>query len=99
MRIALLLTSGLAVGVLTSFGQGHLTAPLNAFVNSASAWLVAPFFVGSRMRSRRGATGAGLAVCLLPIVGYYAATELRPKSAPKATAPPKRGSRNAVVTG
>ena len=52
-------------------------APLNAFVNSASAWLVAPFFVGSRMTSRRGATAAGLTVCLLQLVGYYAATELR----------------------
>lgn len=77
MRIALLLTSGLAVGVLTSLGQGHLGRPLNAFVNSASAWLLVPFFVGSRMTSRRPATAAGLAVCLLQLVGYYAATELR----------------------
>jgi len=76
-RIALRLTSGLAVGVLTSLGQGHLGGPLNAFVNSASAWLVAPFFVGSRMASRRGAAAAGLAVCVLQIVGYYTATELR----------------------
>jgi len=76
-RIALLLTSGLAVGVLTSIGQGHLSGTLNAFVNSASAWLVAPFFVGSRMASRRGATAAGLAVCLLQVIGYYATAELR----------------------
>jgi hypothetical protein len=76
-RTALLLTSGLAVGVLTSLGQGHLDRPLDAFVNSASAWLIAPFLVGSRMTSRRGATAAGLAVCLLQLVGYYAATELR----------------------
>jgi hypothetical protein len=76
-RVALLLTSGLAVGVLTSFGQGHLSEILSALVNSASAWLVAPFLVGSRLTSRRGATAAGLAVCLLQLVGYYAATELR----------------------
>jgi hypothetical protein len=76
-RIALLVTSGLAVGVLTSLGQGHLSGPLNAFVNSASAWLVAPFFVGSRLPSRRRATLAGLGVCLLQLVGYFAATKLR----------------------
>jgi hypothetical protein len=76
-RTALLLTSGLAVGVLTSLGQGHLGRPLKALVNSASAWLVAPFFAGSRMTSRRAAAAAGLGVCLLQLVGYYSATELR----------------------
>ena len=31
---------------LTSVGQTYLDQPLNAFVNSASAWLVVPFAAG-----------------------------------------------------
>ena len=77
VRIALVLVAGLAVGVLTSLGQAHLSGVLNAFVNSASAWLVAPFFVGSRMRSDRGAAAAGLAVCLLQLAGYVVTAQLR----------------------
>jgi hypothetical protein len=68
---------GLAVGSLTSFGQGHLRGALDAFVNSASAWLVAPFIVGFLMSSRRGAAAAGLATCGFQLVGYYAAAQLR----------------------
>jgi hypothetical protein len=73
----LVVTVGLAVGVLTSFGQKHLSGALNALVNSASAWLIAPFFVGSRTPSRRSAAVAGLTVCALQLVGYYATTEVR----------------------
>ncbi len=79
--IALVLTAGLAVGAITSIGQGHLNGTLNPLVNSACAWLVAPFFVGSRMRSDRGAAAAGLAVCLLQLVGYSLTAELRGFSA------------------
>jgi hypothetical protein len=80
----LIVTAGLAVGVLTSFGQKHLSGALNALVNSASAWLLAPFFVGSRMPTRRSAAIAGLTVCALQLVGYYATTELRGFSAGRA---------------
>lgn len=76
-RALLVVTAGLAVGVLTSLGQKHLSGPLNALVNSASAWLLAPFFVGSRMPSRRSAAVAGLTACALQLVGYYATSELR----------------------
>jgi hypothetical protein len=68
---------GLAVGSLTSFGQGHLSGALDAFVNSASAWLVAPFIVGALMSSRRGAAAAGLITCGLQLVGYYVTAHLR----------------------
>jgi hypothetical protein len=68
---------GLVVGALTSFGQTYLDGPSNAFVNSASAWLVAPFFVGAWMPSRRGAAAAGLGVCVLQLVGYYVTALLR----------------------
>jgi hypothetical protein len=80
-RAALILTTGLAVGAMTSIGQAHLSGTLNPLVNSASAWLVAPFFIGSRMRSDRGAAAAGLAVCLLQLVGYSVTAELRGFSA------------------
>ena len=75
--VVLVAFSGCTVGVLTSLGQGHLGAPMDAFVNSASAWLVVPFLVGSRVSSRRGALAAGFIACTLQVVGYYAVTELR----------------------
>jgi Family of unknown function (DUF6518) len=76
-RAALVLISGLAVGAVTSFGQTCLDGAFDAFVNSAAAWLVAPFLVGSRMRSRPGAAAAGFALCVLQLVGYYATADLR----------------------
>ncbi len=76
-RATLVVVGGLAVGIATSFGQTYLHGALSAFVNSASAWLVVSFFIGSRMTTTRGAAVAGLAVCLLQLVGYYATSELR----------------------
>jgi hypothetical protein len=76
-RIALVVVLGLAVGSLTSFGQGHLSGVLDAFVNSASAWLIAPFIVGALMSSRRGAVAAGLTTCGLQLVGYYVTAHIR----------------------
>ena len=71
MRVAVVVLAGLAVGCATSFGQAYLDGALNALVNSASAWLVAPFFVGALMRTPRGALAAGLTTCALQLVGYY----------------------------
>jgi hypothetical protein len=71
VRVAVAVVVGLAVGFLTFFGQGHLDGALNAFVNSASAWLVAPFAVGALMATPRGAAAAGAATCALQLVGYY----------------------------
>ena len=76
-RIAIVVLLGLAVGCLTSFGQARLPGALDAFVNSASAWLVAPFVVGALMLTRWGAAGAGLTTCSLQLVGYYATSQLR----------------------
>lgn len=77
VRVALVVAVGLAVGCLTSFGQTYLDGALNALVNSASAWLVAPFFLGALMRTPRGAAAAGLTACALQLVGYYVTAELR----------------------
>jgi hypothetical protein len=68
---------GLVVGGLTSIGQTHLPGALNALVNSASAWLVAPLLIGRTMRTARGAAGAGLAVALAQLVGYYVVARVR----------------------
>jgi predicted membrane protein len=68
---------GLVVGALTSFGQTYLDGPSNAFVNSASAWLIAPFFVGASMPTRRGAAAAGIGVCSFQLVGYYLTAHVR----------------------
>jgi hypothetical protein len=68
---------GLAIGSLTSLGQGHLNGALDAFVNSASAWLVGPFIVGALMCGRRGAAAAGFTTCALQLVGYYLTAHLR----------------------
>jgi hypothetical protein len=77
LRAALVLAVGLAVGVLTSVGQTYLGGVLNAFVNSASAWLIAPFFLGAVMPSRRTAAAAGLTAALAQLFGYYATAHLR----------------------
>jgi hypothetical protein len=77
LRIAIATSVGLAVGALTSVGQTYLDGALSAFVNSASAWLVAPFLIGRLMRTRRGAAAAGLTVALTQLVGYYLTAQLR----------------------
>lgn len=68
---------GLGVGVLTSYGQGWLTGTSNAFVNSESAWLVAPFAVGALCRRPVAAAWLGLLSCLMQLVGYEVTSELR----------------------
>ena len=71
------LQSSVSSLALTCVGQTYLDGPSNAFVNSASAWLIAPFFVGALMPTRRGAAAAGLGVCVLQLAGYYVTAHLR----------------------
>src|SRR5262245_37438143 len=68
---------GVAVGALTSIGQTYLSGPPQAFVNSASAWLVAPFAVGAWMSTRKSAAAAGLVACVLQLVGYELTSHAR----------------------
>jgi hypothetical protein len=68
---------GLGIGVLTSFGQGWLTGTSNAFVNSESAWLVAPFAVGALCRRPVTAAWLGLLACVMQLVGYELCSQLR----------------------
>ena len=69
--------AGLAVGALSSIGRAHLDGTLDAFPNSTSTWLVAPFLVGSLAATRRGAAAAGLVTCAFQLVGYYVVDHLR----------------------
>ena len=64
--------AGLAVGAFGAHGQAHLDGTLEAFANSLSTWLVAPFVVGTLAPTRRAAAAAGLLTCLCQLVGYYA---------------------------
>jgi hypothetical protein len=68
---------GLVVGALSSIGQAHLDGTLDAFANSASTWLVAPFLVGSLAASRRGGAAVGFGTCVAQLVGYYLVAYLR----------------------
>jgi hypothetical protein len=63
--------AGLIAGVLSSLGRAHLDGTLDAFANSISTWLVAPFVIGMLAPSRRGAAVAGLVTCASQIAGYY----------------------------
>lgn len=76
-KVALSAALGLAVGIATFIAQGHLSGPWAALANSVSAWLVAPWLVGLLCARRRAAAAAGLACCLLQLVGYDAYAHLR----------------------
>jgi hypothetical protein len=62
---------GLVAGALGALGQGYLDGTLEAFFNSLSTWLVAPFVVGMLAATRREAAIAGLATCAFQLAGYY----------------------------
>jgi len=62
---------GALVGAATFFGQGIMPGQWNTLVNSGAIWLVAPFFVGARLGSRRLAAILGATVLLATVVGYY----------------------------
>ncbi|HEY2794910.1 MAG TPA: DUF6518 family protein [Micromonosporaceae bacterium] len=74
LRWSLAAVIGLAVGILTSYGQAVLDSPWSALVNSASPWLAGAFVAGAlQPRVRRAALG-GLVACVLEVVGYYVTT-------------------------
>ncbi|MDO9407019.1 DUF6518 family protein [Patulibacter sp.] len=77
LRAATVLAVGLTIGVLTSLGQTVLGTPLSALVNSASAWLVAPYLVGRSAPSIRTGAALGFVVCAAQLVGYDVASVLR----------------------
>jgi hypothetical protein len=68
---------GIAVGVVTSFGQAQLNLPWSALANSASPWLLGGFVAGVLQTRRNAAVVAGLGTCVLEVVGYYATAAVR----------------------
>lgn len=75
--VALAALAGLAWGAATSFLQTVLPAPVQGLANAVSPWLVVPFLVGARSRTRGVAVLAGLLACVLQVVGYYVTADLR----------------------
>jgi hypothetical protein len=69
--------AGLSVGALSAIGQAHLDGTLDAFANSISTWLVAPFLVGSLAATDRGGAVAGFGTCAAQLAGYYAVAYLQ----------------------
>ena len=68
---------GLLVGFVTSLAQGRPPGALDAFTNSASAWLIVAFVVGCLVRSLPHALVAGAATCVAELVGYYLTASAR----------------------
>jgi hypothetical protein len=68
--------AGLAVGALSAVGREHFQGTLEAVANSTSTWLVAPFLIGALAGSRRDAAAAGIATCVLQLLGYYLVADL-----------------------
>jgi hypothetical protein len=73
-RIAVV--AGLVVGALSFIGQEQLDGTLDAFANSISTWLVAPFLVGTLTVTRAEAAAAGIMTCAAQLAGYYAVASL-----------------------
>jgi hypothetical protein len=76
-RVALIVATGLLVGVITEIGQGLLPDGFSQIANSISPWLLVAFLLGSRMPDRRWAAGAGFGALAFALIGYYAMTQLR----------------------
>jgi hypothetical protein len=81
MRLCVLVAIGLGVGIATALLQAQLGAPWASLVNAASPWLVGAFVVGTMWAKARSAAFAGLVVCLLELIGYYATAGVRGYSA------------------
>jgi hypothetical protein len=77
LRFVFVLAVGLGVGAVTSLLQGQTGAPWDSLVNAASPWLAPAFIVGAFWPLPSGAALAGLATCLLELVGYYVTANAR----------------------
>ena len=68
---------GLAVGVLTAYGQGWLGDGFNSLANSAGPWSLAAFLVARRARGIPVAIIAAVITLVMSVIGYAIATEIR----------------------
>jgi hypothetical protein len=74
--VLLIAGAGLAVGVLTVYGQGWLPGQWSTLANSGAVWLVFAFAAGSCMRSDITAAAAGAGVLVCAVIGYYVAVPI-----------------------
>ena len=75
--IAIVTAGGLAIGMLTSLGQGALPSEMGSLANSAGAWSLAAFLLClCNAAPSRGLLLGFLALAAM-LVGYFVATELR----------------------
>jgi Family of unknown function (DUF6518) len=72
----LVAAAGLALGVLTLLGQGHLSGGWLALVNSGALWLLPAFVAGSLTWSNTSAGLAGAGLLVAAVAGYYAPVAL-----------------------
>jgi hypothetical protein len=76
-RVALVVSAGLATGVVTQFGQSVLPDGWSQAANSISPWLLVAFLVGAAMPDIRWAAIAGIATLGLALAGYDAMILIR----------------------
>ncbi|GAB3208629.1 hypothetical protein GCM10027294_19870 [Marinactinospora endophytica] len=75
--LALTVVGGVAIGVLTSFGQGWLPSALNSLANSAGSWSVAALLLALLAPRRWAAVVAGVLALAAMMAGYDLASVLR----------------------
>jgi hypothetical protein len=74
--IILAAAGGLVVGILTILGQAVLPGNWNTLVNSGAIWLLATFFMGSRLSANTWAALAGFVILAGAVIGYFVAAKL-----------------------
>lgn len=89
--------AGLAIGVVTSVGQGSLSEGLAPLANSSGSWCLCAFALALLERDPRRAALVGFASLIAMLAGYALATELR--GYPVATSMFVRWGAAAVVAG
>lgn len=75
--LSVVLVTGFALGVLTSFGQGLLPDELTSFANSSGSWSAVAFALALGARSRGLAVVAGVLALWALLAGYVVTSELR----------------------
>ncbi len=75
--IAIVTAGGLAIGILTSFGQGALPSGITSLANSAGAWSLAAFLFCLRNPVPLRGLLLGVLALVAMLAGYMVATELR----------------------
>ena len=71
--VGLFAVLGMAIGVLTVYGQDRLPGQWTSVANSGAVWLLFAFIVGSLISTDGWAAAGGVGVLVGAVIGYYAA--------------------------